>query len=80
MNNRYEILAPAGTYETFLAVIQAGADAVYLGGEMFGARAYAGNLSEEEILKAIDYAHVHGKRVYLTVNTLLKNNELFFFF
>ena len=77
MNNRYEILAPAGTYETFLAVIQAGADAVYLGGEMFGARAYAGNLSEEEILKAIDYAHVHGKRVYLTVNTLLKNNELF---
>ena len=77
MNNRYEILAPAGTYETFLAVIQAGADAVYLGGEMFGARAYAGNLSEEEILKAIDYAHIHGKRIYLTVNTLLKNNELF---
>ena len=77
MNNRYEILAPAGTYETFLAVLQAGADAVYLGGEMFGARAYAGNLSEEEILKAIDYAHIHGKRIYLTVNTLLKNNELF---
>lgn len=77
MNNRYEILAPAGTFETFLAVIQAGADAVYLGGEMFGARAYAGNLSEEEILKAIDYARIHGKRVYLTVNTLLKNNELF---
>ena len=77
MENRYEILAPAGTYETFLAVIQAGADAVYLGGEMFGARAYAGNLSEEEILKAIDYAHIHGKRIYLTVNTLLKNNELF---
>lgn len=77
MSNRYEILAPAGTYETFLAVIQAGADAVYLGGDMFGARAYAGNLSQDEIVKAIDYAHIHGKRLYLTVNTLLKNNELF---
>ncbi len=74
---RVEILAPAGSYETFAAVINAGADAVYLGGAMFGARAYAGNLSEEEVINAINYAHIHKKRVYLTVNTLLKNNELF---
>lgn len=74
---RVEILAPAGTYETFIAVINAGADAVYLGGAMFGARAYAGNLNEEEIINAINYAHVHNRKIYLTVNTLLKNNELF---
>lgn len=77
MNNKVEILAPAGDYATFKAVINAGADAVYLGGNMFGARAYAGNLSDEELLSAIDYAHLWGKKVYLTVNTLLKNNELY---
>ena len=74
---KYEILAPAGSYETFLGVLNAGADAVYLGGQMFGARAYAGNLTNEEILNAIDYCHIHKKRLYLTVNTLLKNNEIF---
>ena len=74
---RVEILAPAGTYETFIAVINAGADAVYLGGAMFGARAYAGNLTEEEVINAINYAHIHNRKIYLTVNTLLKNNELF---
>ncbi len=77
-NTKVEILAPAGSYDTFLAVLNAGADAVYLGGQMFGARAYAGNFSTEEVVKAIDYAHIHNKRVYLTVNTLLKNNELFY--
>lgn len=76
MNNQYEILAPAGSYETFKAVINAGADAVYLAGNMFGARAYASNLTEEELLLAIDYAHLHNRKIYLTVNTLLKNNEL----
>lgn len=76
-NIKVEILAPAGSYDTFLAVLNAGADAVYLGGQMFGARAYAGNLSHEEVIKAINYAHIHNKRLYLTVNTLLKNNELF---
>lgn len=70
-----ELLAPAGSYETFEAVIRAGADAVYLGGAQFGARAFAGNLGEEELLSAIDYAHVHGRQVYLTVNTLLKEDE-----
>ncbi len=71
-----ELLAPAGSYEVFKGVINAGADAVYLGGNMFGARAYAGNLSNEELLAAIDYAHIHNRRLYLTVNTLVKNQEL----
>lgn len=71
-----EVLAPAGDFNTFKAVINAGADAVYCGGNMFGARAYAGNFSEEELLAAIDYAHLFGRKVYLTVNTLLKNEEI----
>ncbi len=71
-----ELLAPAGSYESFLAAIGAGADAVYVGGSRFGARAYARNFSEEELLRAIDYAHLFGKKVYLTVNTLMKEQEL----
>ncbi len=71
-----EVLAPAGSFETLQAVIRAGADAVYLGGSRFGARAYADNLNEEELLRAIDYAHIHGREIYLTVNTLLKEQEL----
>ena len=72
----FELLAPAGSLEIFKAVIAAGADAVYVGGDLFGARAYANNFSEEELLEAIDYAHLFGRKVYLTVNTLLKNAEL----
>ncbi len=75
-SKKLELLAPAGSYETFCAVISAGADAVYLGGNAFGARAYANNFSEEELLCAIDYAHIHGREVYLTVNTLFKEQEL----
>ena len=78
-NKRYqniELLAPAGSMETFQAVIHAGADAVYLGGGRFGARAYANNFTEEELLLSIDYAHIHGRKVYLTVHTLLKEREL----
>lgn len=71
-----ELLAPAGSFETFEAVIRAGADAVYLGGSRFGARAYANNFTEEELLRAIDFAHIHGRAVYLTVNTLFKEQEL----
>ncbi|MCI8293989.1 MAG: U32 family peptidase, partial [Hespellia sp.] len=74
--NSVEILAPAGTYESFRAALSAGADAVYLGGNHFGARAFAQNFTEEELLQAIDEAHLHGRRVYLTVNTLLKEEEL----
>lgn len=76
MNPDFEILAPAGSMEILRAVIDAGADAVYLGGTKFGARAYANNFSEEEMLAALDYAHLRGVKVYLTVNTLLKNREL----
>lgn len=74
---RAELLAPAGSYEGLQAVIKAGADAVYIGGSMFGARAYANNPQQDEMLEAIDYAHIHGKQIYLTVNTLLKNKELY---
>ena len=74
--NRIEVLAPAGSLEICKAVINAGADAVYLGGDMFGARAYAGNLNNEEMLEALDYAHRAGRRIYLTVNTLLKHKEI----
>jgi putative protease len=71
-----ELLAPAGSYESLIAAINAGADAVYIGGSKFGARAYANNLSEEELIKAIDFVHLHGKKLYLTINTLLKEKEL----
>lgn len=76
MKREIEILAPAGSYESLKAAIAAGADAVYVGGNRFGARAYANNFSEEELLEAIDYVHLHGKKIYLTVNTLLKEKEL----
>ena len=71
-----EILAPAGSYESFLAAIHAGADAVYAGGTRFGARAFATNFTEEKLKEAIDYAHLHGRKLYLTVNTLLKEEEI----
>lgn len=76
MNRKIEILAPAGSYESMRAAMNAGCDAVYIGGSSFGARAYAQNLDEDMLLKAIDEAHIRGKRVYLTVNTLLKEREL----
>lgn len=73
---RVELLAPAGNYEGFLGALRAGADAVYLGGEKYGARAYADNFTGEEICRAVSYAHLFGRKVYLTVNTLLKDEEL----
>ncbi|MFA9377390.1 MAG: DUF3656 domain-containing protein [Lachnotalea sp.] len=75
-NKKIELLAPAGSFESMKAAINAGADAVYIGGSMFGARAYANNLEKDLMLNAIDYAHLHGRSLYLTVNTLLKNVEL----
>ena len=74
--NQLELLAPAGSYDIFSAVLNAGADAVYEAGGQFGARAYANKFSEQELLRAIDEAHIHGKQLYLTVNTLLKEEEL----
>lgn len=71
-----ELLSPAGDLSIFKAVIEQGADAVYFAGSLFGARAYAKNFSDDEVLDAIDFAHIYGKKAYLTVNTLLKNQEI----
>ena len=71
-----ELLAPAGSLESFYAALDAGADAVYAGGNLFGARAYAKNFTQEEYLEAIRHAHSRGKKLYMTVNTLLNNREL----
>lgn len=73
---KVELLAPAGSYEALEDAFEAGADAVYLGGQKFGARAYADNLDQEQLIRAIDLAHLKGKQLYLTINTLLKNREL----
>ena len=76
MNRDVEILAPAGSMECLRAAVAAGADAIYLGGTKFGARAYAQNLSEEDLVQAIEYVHIHGRKIYMTVNTLLKVREM----
>lgn len=70
-----ELLAPAGNVEAFYGAIHAGADAVYLAGNKFGARAYAENFETQELVRCIRYAHLSGRKVYLTVNTLLKESE-----
>lgn len=75
MKKDVEILAPAGSFETLKVAVSNGADAVYVGGSRFGARAYAPNFNEEELLEAIDYTHLHGRKLYLTVNTLIKEDE-----
>ncbi len=76
MCKKTELLAPAGSFAILKAAIDAGADAVYAAGDKFGARAYARNFTEEEMLAAIDYVHIRGKQLYLTVNTLLKEQEI----
>ena len=76
MRNEIELLAPAGSYEGLVAAINAGADAVYIGGKKFGARAYADNPEEDMLIAGIRYAHLQGKKVYMTINTLLKEKEL----
>ncbi len=70
-----ELLAPAGSFESMCAAIEAGCDAVYMGGELFGARAYADNPKGDRLIEALDYAHLRGVKLYLTVNTLLKDRE-----
>lgn len=72
---KVELLAPAGNYEALTGAVMAGADAVYLGGELFGARAYADNFTQEEICTGIRFAHVFNRKIYLTVNTLVKEKE-----
>ena len=74
--NKIEVLAPAGSMESLYAAINKGADAVYLGGNKFSARAYASNFDNENMQKAIDYAHSYGVKIYVTINTILKENEI----
>ncbi|MBQ4521491.1 MAG: U32 family peptidase [Lachnospiraceae bacterium] len=74
-NRKVEVLAPCGSFEALEAAIFSGADAVYLGGDKFGARAYASNFNQEELIRALNFVHLHGKKLYLTVNTLLKESE-----
>lgn len=77
MNNKIpELLSPAGSYEALVAAVNAGCNAVYLGGDKFGARANATNFSNEVLPKAIDFAHLHDVKVYFTANTLIKNSEM----
>lgn len=71
-----ELLAPAGSYDSMIAAFAAGADAVYAGGSEFGARAYADNMDQETLCRAIDYAHLHNRKIYLTINTLFKDAEM----
>lgn len=73
---KVELLAPAGSYESMVAAVHAGADAVYIGGHKFGARAFADNPGMNRLREAIEYVHLHGRRLYLTVNTLMKEREL----
>ena len=76
-NEKYiELLAPAGSWEALEAAVNAGADAVYMGGKAFGARAYASNFDEEEMAKAVYFAHMHGVRIFITVNTLVDDSEM----
>ena len=73
---KVELLAPAGSMESLYAAVQAGADAVYLGGNKFSARAYASNFDDENMEKAVEYCHIYGVKVYVTLNTLLKEMEI----
>ncbi|ERI90794.1 peptidase, U32 family [Clostridiales bacterium oral taxon 876 str. F0540] len=74
--NKIELLAPSGSMDSLYAAVQSGADAVYLGGSKFSARAYASNFDEENMEKAIDYCHLNGVKVYITINTLIKQSEI----
>ena len=75
-DNLPELLAPAGDFECLVAAVKGGADAIYIGGKMFSARAYAKNFDIGEIQKAVSYCHLHGVKLYVTVNILLIGNEL----
>ena len=74
--NKVELLAPAGSMESLISAINNGCHAIYLGGSKFSARAYASNFDNDEIIKAIDYAHSYNVKVYVTMNTLLKQSEI----
>ena len=74
--NEIELLAPAGSFAALRAAVENGADAVYLGGNMFSARQYANNFSYKELIEAVEYAHSRGVKIHVAVNTLLANLEI----
>ena len=73
---KIELLAPCGSMESVYAAVQNGADAVYMGGSRFSARAYASNFDDEKMIEVVDYCHLYGVKVYVTVNTLMKDSEM----
>lgn len=73
---KIELLSPAGSFESLVAAVEAGCDAVYLGGTLFGARAFANNFSDDELVKAINYCHLYGVKVYVTTNILIYEHEV----
>ena len=75
-NNLPELLAPAGDMECLYAAVAAGADAIYVGGKRFGARAFAKNFDMDELAVAVRYCHVHGVKLYVTLNTLIEDKEM----
>lgn len=75
MTNNIELLAPAGSYEALVAAVQNGANAIYLGGNEFSARAFATNFNHDELKKALRYCHLRNVKVYVTVNTLYEDNQ-----
>ncbi|EQB89790.1 putative protease [Clostridium punense] len=74
--NKIELLAPGGSLESMYAAVQSGCDAIYMGGTKFSARAYASNFSDEDLIRAVDYCHLYGVKVYIALNTLIKENEM----
>ena len=72
-----ELLAPAGSFESLIAAIEGGCDAVYLSGKLYGARSFANNFDNDELVKAINIAHLYGIKVYVTINTLIYEDEVF---
>ena len=73
---KIELLSPAGNMESLVAAVQGGCDAVYLGGTLFGARAFAGNFNNDELVEAIKYCHMYGVKVYVTTNILIHEHEV----
>lgn len=74
--DKIEILAPAGSFDSLVAAVRSGADAVYVGGKAFSARASAQNFDADELKRAVDYCHIHGVKVYVTINTIVFDDEL----
>ncbi len=71
-----ELLSPAGNYENLISAVRSGADAVYIGGASFSARRNAKNFTDDEIVKACDFCHLHGVKLYVAVNILIKESEM----